>query len=103
MVKVMRGELESRRHELFMDRKERKNCGGMKTSKLYMLSNPGFMGEGGERDSEIITYLVDNVFKEHFHQSDPRLQEIGIESAFDYASTVLFPETFVNQHKVSYP
>jgi len=100
MVKVMRRELSSRRHELFMDRKQRERCGGLDTSKLYILSNPGFMGEGGEEDSEIIRFLVNKVFKTHLHQSDPRLKQIGIESGFAYATTVLFPEVVVHQHQL---
>ena len=58
------------------------------------------MGEGGEKDSAVIQYLIDNVFKVHFDKSDPRLREIGIEAGFAYATTVLLPETFLNQHQV---
>ena len=101
MVKVMKGELKSRRHELFMDRKERAQSGGLKTSKLYGLSNPAFMGDAGERDSSVVQYLIDEVFTPYFHSSDPRLQEVGINSGFTYATTVLFPEMFLNQHQVS--
>merc|ERR1719186_909754 len=101
LVRVMKGELKSRRHELFMERKEREQAGIIRTSKLYVLSNPAFMGNStGERDSEIIHYLIDDVFNLHFHESDARLREIGLNEGFTYATTVLFPEMFLNQHQV---
>ena len=97
----MKGQLKSRRHNLFMDRKEREQAGIIRTSKLYVLSNPAFMGNStGERDSEIIHYLIDDVFNLHFHESETRLREIGLNEGFTYATTVLFPEMFLNQHQV---
>ena len=37
---------------------------------------------------------------EFFDEADPKLREVGIGSAWLYASCVLFPETFIHQHQV---
>jgi len=100
MVKVMKGVVKSRRHDLFLDKREREQCSGSETSRLYQLSNPGFLGGGGEKDTVVITHLRDMVFMEYFNQADPKLVELGIGSAFLYANCVLFPETFIHQHQV---
>ena len=100
MVKIMKGIVKSRRHELFLDKRERDQCSGSETSRLYQLSNPGFLGGGGEKDTVVIKHLIDRVFMIHFHDSDPRLKELGSGSAFVYTSCVLFPETFIHQHQV---
>ena len=100
MKKVMRGVVKSRRHDLFLDKREREQCSGSETSRLYQLSNPGFLGGGGEKDTAVITHLRDRVFLEYFQEADPRVRDVGIESAFLYANCVLFPETFIHQHQV---
>jgi len=99
MKKVMRGVVKSRRHDLFLDKREREQCSGSETSRLYQLSNPGFLGGGGEKDTAVITHLRDRVFMEYFEKADPKLRELGIGSAFLYANCVLFPETFIHQHQ----
>ena len=99
-MKVMKGIVKSRRHELFLDKRERDQCSGSETSLLYQLSNPGFLGGGGEKDTVVIKHLIDRVFLIYFHDSDPRLKELGSGSAFVYTSCVLFPETFIHQHQV---
>ena len=100
MVKVMRGVVKSRRHDLFLDKRERDQCSGSETSRLYQLSNPGFLGGGGEKDTVVIKHLIDRVFMVHFKQAEQKLKELGTGSAFVYTSCVLFPETFIHQHQV---
>ena len=101
MIKVMRGVVKSRRHDLFLDKRERDQCSGSETSRLYQLSNPGFLGGGGEKDTVVIKHLIHRVFMVNFHQADAKLRELGISSAFVYTSCVLFPETFIHQHQVN--
>eukprot|EP00092_Neocalanus_flemingeri_P007418 GFUD01008011.1.p1 GENE.GFUD01008011.1~~GFUD01008011.1.p1 ORF type:complete len:2535 (+),score=676.26 GFUD01008011.1:509-8113(+) len=100
MVKVMKGVVKSRRHDLFLDKRERDQCSGSETSRLYQLSNPGFLGGGGEKDTVVIKHLIDRVFMVNFQQADHKLKELGAGSAFVYTSCVLFPETFIHQHQV---
>jgi hypothetical protein len=59
MLEVMSGRYHSRRHELFLDKKEREQCNGNRTSYLHQLSNPGFLGGGGEKDSAVLRHLID--------------------------------------------
>ena len=100
MTKVMKGVVKSRRHDLFLDKRERDQCSGSETSRLYQLSNPGFLGGGGEKDTVVIKHLIDRVFMVNFHLADSKLRDLGISSAFVYTSCVLFPETFIHQHQV---
>ena len=100
MKKVMKGVVKSRRHDLFLDKKERDQCSGSETSMLNQLSNPGFLGGGGEKDTVVIKHLIDRVFMKFFHEADPKLMKLGTETAFVYTSCVLFPETFIHQHQV---
>ena len=100
MVKVMKGGRKSRRHDLFLNKRERDKCSGSETSRLYQFSNPGFLGAGGEKDTVVIKHLIDRVFTVHFHEADHKLMKLGNGSAFVYASCVLFPETFIHQHQV---
>ena len=101
MRNVMSNKTKSRRHDLFLDKKERERCSGSETSRLYQLSNPGFLGGGGEKDTVVIKQLIDTVFMKYFHEADPRLRRIGNSKAFIYTSCVLFPETFIHQLKVT--
>ena len=98
----MSNKTKSRRHDLFLDKKERERCSGSETSRLYQLSNPGFLGGGGEKDTVVIKQLIDTVFMKYFHEADPRLRRIGDSKAFIYTSCVLFPETFIHQLKVTF-
>ena len=59
MIAVMSGRYRSRRHELFLKKREREQCNGSRTSDLYQLSNPGFLGGGGEKDSAVLRQLLD--------------------------------------------
>ena len=79
----MSNKTKSRRHDLFLDKKERERCSGSETSRLYQLSNPGFLGGGGEKDTVVIKQLIDMVFMKYFHLADPR-QMIGDSKAFIY-------------------
>ena len=84
-----------------LDNKEWERCSASETSRLYQLSNPGFLGGGGEKDTVVIKQLIDTVFMKYFHEADPRLRRIGDSKAFIYTSCVLFPETFIHQLKVT--
>jgi len=100
MVNVMKGKVESQRHQLFLDKNMREQCSGNQTSALYQMSNPGFLGGGGEKDTMIIKLLMDTVFNEYFNEADPKLKVLGKKSsAFVYTNCVLFPETFIHQHE----
>ena len=100
MKNVMRGKTKSRRHELFLDKRERERCSGNETSRLYQLSNPGYLGGGGEKDTIVIKQLIETVFVKYFSHADPKLKKLGHKIAFVYTSCVLFPETFIHQLEV---
>jgi len=103
MVRVMAARTRSRRHLLFLDRRERERCSGAGTSRLYQLSNPGFLGGGGETDTAVIKHLIERVFLPNLEAADPELREIYArddQCGFVYATCVLFPETFIHQHQV---
>jgi len=100
MLKVMRGQVKSRRHDLFLDKRERDHCCGSETSRLYKLSNPGFLGGHGEKDTAVIKQLIESVFIRYFESAEPNLKSLGKDNtAFVYTSCVLFPETFIHQHQ----
>lgn len=101
MKDVMKGKRKSRRHELFLDKRERERCNGSETSRLYQLSNPGYLGGGGEKDTIVIKQLIETVFIKYFDQADFKLQQLGQKIAFVYTSCVLFPETFIHQLEVN--
>ena len=63
MKGIMKTTFKSRRHDLFLVRKEREQCNGMKMSTLHRLSNPSFLGGNFEQDSNIINLITQNVFK----------------------------------------
>ena len=100
MKNVMNGRRNSLRHELFLDKRERERCSGNETSRLYQLSNPGYLGGGGEKDTIVIKQLIETVFVKYFNQADSKLKKLGHKIAFDYTSCVLFPETFIHQLQV---
>ena len=66
--KVMEGTVKSRRHQLFLNKRERESYSGIQTSLLYQLSNPGFLGGYGKKDSIVVNELMDNVFKKYFDE-----------------------------------
>ena len=102
MERVMKGTCKSRRHTLFLDRRERLRCSGSDTSRLYQLSNPGFLGGGGEVDIAVIKQL-DKEFLERLPKAQKVLSMVysnNNQMAFVYASYVLFPETFIHQHQL---
>merc|ERR1719378_891040 len=69
----------------------REQCSGNQTSALYQMSNPGFLGGGGEKDTMIIKLLMDTVFNEYFNEADPKLKVLGKKSsAFVYTNCVFF-------------
>ena len=63
MKEIMKSSFKSRRHDLFLVRKEREQCNGMKMSTLHRLSNPSFLGGNFEQDSTIINLITQTVFK----------------------------------------
>ena len=64
----MEGTFRSRRHNMFLDRKERESCSASDTSTLYKLSNPGFLGGYGKKDSIVINELMEKVFNKYFDE-----------------------------------
>ena len=87
---------------VFFERQEREDCSGLRLSNLYRLSNPGYLGEaGGRTDSAVIAWL-EAVFEQNINTAvaEEKLREVVVEkkrASFTYASTVLFPETFIHQ------
>ena len=65
--KVMEGRVRSRRHSLFFNKRERESCSGTNTSRLYHLSNAGFLGGYGQKDSIVINELM-KVFNAYFDE-----------------------------------
>ena len=66
--KVMEGRVRSRRHNLFLNKRERESCSANNTSRLYQLSNPGFLGGYGQKDSIVINELMEKVFNKYFDE-----------------------------------
>ena len=64
---VMEGKFGSRRHNLFFNKRERESCSGSHTSPLYQLSNAGFLGGYGQKDSIVINELM-KVFNAYFDE-----------------------------------
>ena len=100
MKNVMRGVTKSRRHAMFLERSQRDHCSGARMSTLHKISNPGYLGGGGEKDTAVITHIRDRVFLQYFKMADPNLRELGIGIAYLYVTSVLFPETFIHQQQV---
>ena len=97
----MRGDFESHRHDLFLERQEREQCSGFRLSRLHRLSNPGYLGAGGKMDSAVIAWL-EEVFEANVNTAEEKLQVIVDKSVgFTYATAVLFPETFIHQQEAS--
>ena len=68
LKKVMQGKVKSKRHALFFNKRERETCSGIDTSNLYHLSNPGFLGGHGQKDSFVVNELMENVFNKYFNE-----------------------------------
>ena len=66
--KVMEGTFWSKRHNLFLDKKERETCSANDTSRLHQLSNPSFLGGYGKKDSIVINELMEKVFNKYFDE-----------------------------------
>ena len=71
----MKGICKSSRHTLFLDRHEKPRCSGSHTSRLYQLSNPCFLGGGGEVDTAVIKQL-EKVFLEHLSKVQKGLKHV---------------------------
>ena len=66
--KVMEGSVRSRRHNLFLNKRERDSCSATNPSTLFLLSNAGFLGKTPGKDSIVINELMDNVFHKYFDE-----------------------------------
>ena len=66
--KVMEGTVRSKRHNLFLIKKERESCSANDTSRLWQISNPGFLGGYGKKDSTVINVLMEKVFNKYFDE-----------------------------------
>ena len=66
--RVMEGRVRSKRHSLFLNKRERESCSATDTSRLYQLSNPGFLGGYGQKDSIVINELMEKVFNKYFDE-----------------------------------
>ena len=66
--RVMEGRVRSRRHSLFLNKRERESCSATDTSMLYQLSNPGFLTGFGNKDSIVINELMEKVFNKYFDE-----------------------------------
>ena len=98
MVRVMKGRVWSKRHELFMDKREREGCSAMHFSQLNTLANPGYLGAGRKIDTAVMSHLENNVFQPNLDTAEPRLRQVkDSNAAYIYSYCVLFPETFIHQ------
>ena len=101
MMQVMSGNFFSKRHLLFLDRKERDNCSANMISELYHLSNPGFLGDCGVEDIGIHKYL-EHIFEQRFDCADPELRLLnrsGITTS--YVLCVMLPEALIYRYQLS--
>ena len=103
MIKIMAGTTTSKRNTLFLNRKEREGCSGDEVSRLYQLSNPGFLGGGSETDTAVIKRIISEVLYPNIHLARPDLSEVLAnkpkETAFAYASCVLFQNLSSSSNK----
>ena len=101
MMQVMSGNFFSKRHLLFLDKKERDNCSANMISELYHLSNPGFLGDCGVEDIGINKYL-EHIFEQRFDCADPRLRLLNRRGiANSYILCVLLPEALIYRYQLS--
>ena len=104
MEAIIRGDFASHRHDLFLEREEREQCSGFRLSRLHRLSNPGYLGSGGDIDRAdidraVIAWLI-KVLEANLNTAERNLQMIMDKSiVFTYATAVLFPETFIHQQE----
>ena len=66
--KVMEGSVRSRRHNLFLNKRERDSCSATNPSTLFLLSNAGFLEKTPGKDRLVINELIDNVFHKYFDE-----------------------------------
>ena len=104
MKNVLMGKTKSRRHELFLDKKEWE-CStsiGVRNSRLIQLINPYVVGGLGL----IGTKLTDTVFLKFLSQADPQLKKVanilGDKMPMNYSLYVLVPETIIHKLEVIY-
>ena len=104
LIAIMQKKVHCRRHELFMDHKQRNNPQRV-ISELHMLANPAFVDLFGKNkdslDTNIRHYLEEEVFKPQIVKrgTDKRLKELCSESdytGYKYVELVMFPQLFVS-------
>ena len=63
----MQGTVKSKRHNLFLNKREREACSAGDISRLYKLSNQGFLGDE-VKDSKVVNELTEKVYKKYFDE-----------------------------------
>ena len=99
LIEIVLGMRFSRRHELFKDKKQRKNDEELKMSELYLISNPCFLKE---RDKEkIIKNLEKVILKPMMAKGDLEkdLKNQCFEN-MEYIELVLLPELAILQFRL---
>ena len=104
MKNVLMVKTKSRRHELFLDKKEWE-CStsiGVRNSRLIQLINPYVVIELGLIGAK----LEETVFLKFLRQADPQLKKVanilGDHMPMKYSLYVLVPETFIHKLEVIY-
>ena len=106
MKNVLMGKTKSRRHELFLDKKEWE-CStsiviGVRNSRLIQLINPYVVIGLGLIGAK----LEETVFFKFLRQGDPQLKKVanilGKNMPMKYSLYVLVPETFIHKLEVIY-
>lgn len=67
LKKVMQGAVKSKRHNLFLNKRERDACTAGDISRLYKLSNQGFLGDDS-KDSIVVNELMEKVYYKFFDE-----------------------------------
>ena len=61
---IMQGVINSRRHQLFFDKKEREGSGARSYSRLYQMANTNFLGEDDLLDDRVMKQLQE-IYHKH--------------------------------------
>ena len=60
-----------------------------------------YLGKAGGRADSAVIASLESVFEQNIHTAEEQLRQVVDKKAcFTYASTVLFPETFIHQQEV---
>lgn len=66
----MLGVINSRRHQLFFDKKEREGTGARSFSRLFELANTNFLGEDDLLDKSVMRQLQE-IYHKHIGEVGP--------------------------------